>query len=244
LTPILPGRNPKSYRPEDLRRVPAKDWPMYEKQLRKGIQLRVDTRNYLVVVKRPGFSGNHLKMTHIRGRASYANHHDIFEFATHNGITPEFLVDADYYTSKSYMSPYRVLFGACRKGMTLWDFYLKVLEHGVPLVPDTFMRFFRGDPKILPYITLDALIVMCRLVDIAPVELFASSPKINKDGAAVFASLKEALSAMDDKALAALSGIAMALAFNRENARGAINDVLSWLEGYGGDQTPTANRAL
>lgn len=225
----------KSFTIHDVKE-PKEGWDYLERLLRYNVHYRVDMMNFGLVtgvetatqLKRQCIA----RMKHLADgwAMSYV---DIYRIAAGYGMVPEFLVDKVYYQTKSGILAYRMAFSALRKGMDLWDLYVATLAAGWKISPWTFYSLVSGQKKTMHFLDLETVDGICGLAGIELADLFESRSRRIAAASQVFRELSTIMCLLDDVDVAALAGIAAALAKRKDDAStlAEIGEVLKWREG-------------
>ena len=227
---VMPG---KSYTIHDLKE-PAEGWAYFERLLRHRVSYKVDMVNLALVTGAE--TPDQIKkqciaiMKH-QTEGWAMSYGDIYLLAQKYRTVPEFLVDEAYYRGKSGILGYRLAFSVLRKGGNLWDLYVSTLAAGWKLSPWTFYSMVMGKKQTYRYVDLDTVRGICELAGIELADLFA--PRFRaRVVSPTLAAMTALVGMLDDASIAALVGIAAALAKHKDTAPALaeIGRVLEWRE--------------
>lgn len=195
-----------------------------ERRLRWGIHYKVDWDKVrlisAVVGKEIVFSDViNIKPTNIRPHieGTWISYRDLYDTAEKFGILPELMVDEEYYRTRVEVLVYRIAFEGLRKGMDLYDVYVKYSQTAEYVVaPETFIGIVAGRINTLMKLRLETLKYILDTVGLELADVFAPIYRRADSGAVPFRIWKTALSTLDEEKFGRLIEVTIALAHGRE----------------------------
>ena len=170
----------------------------FEKFLRQDLAYKVDAVKYMSVVGR----------IHIYDAEGwFMPYKAIYQTAKHFNVIPEFFVDEEFYYQRQRMLVYRIAFAVLDKGFDLWDLYLKVKKY---IALTSYTATVAGMTRGVTKISLEALQKVLDVVGLEPAQIFITG--LRKEVTETYDAMRAIIQHLDDKDMAALTALALALA--------------------------------
>lgn len=193
----------------------------FEKFLRQDLAYKVDAVKYMSVVGRCSIDDNDLEGWFMPYKA-------IYQTAKHFNVIPEFFVDEEFYYQRQRMLVYRIAFAVLDKGFDLWDLYLKVKKY---IALTSYTATVAGMTRGVTKISLETLQKVLDVVGLEPAQIFITG--LRKEVTETYDAMRAIIQHLDDKDMAALTALALALArakvLDPESLRRDLERIFEWL---------------